>query len=95
MSGSVLVYSVDKVATFLCYRDKTFVNWLHTGVCGKVERGTVQNKLGKNTMVGTEEYSVAWEVLGYSIDELWHYPVPGVSCGPAPCQEMHQVLSWG
>ena len=57
--------------------------------------GRFLEELSENVMVETREYSVAWEILGYNIDKLWHYPVHGVSCGPAPGQEMHQVLSWG
>ena len=66
---------------------------MYLDICGKVEEGT--DELGKRAMVWITKQSIARKVLGHSIDEYWHHPVPGVSGSPAPGQKMHQGLGGG
>ena len=74
---------------------KIWVSMGYTYIHWKVERGAIQYKLSQVVMGNAMEKLAIRKAFCHSIEQLWQDSVSSVSFCPAPCQQVHHLLSRG
>ena len=95
LSGPVFMYSENEGAALSGNLHEVRVIMRYTYIHWKVERGAIKYELSQNVMGNATEKLAIGNACCHSIEQLWQDSVSSVSCGPAPCQQVHHVLSRG